>query len=606
MIFIIIYTKKISFILFNVIYIMQKWQVELYDSPMWLLQTFIGVVIALVISIFVISKTHFGKQFWQILRPCLDKKSGQKIILLISLMILLLLTEVRLNVLNTFFYNGLYSALQDAQAQAFWFFALINAGVVGLRTLNAIINDFLDQAVAIKWSEKLNAILIKQWLSNKNYYRLQMRGDSPDNIDQRIQQDTQDFITSTIEFVRGMLNSVISAMEFTIVLWGLSGILSVFGLQIPRGMVFFVFIFVILSTAGAMWIGRPLIRYNFENEKLNGDYRYSLIRVRDHAESIAFYGGEWQENKKLSQRFTDIIRNRWKITRQSVSLNGFNDLLTQGVQLLPLMLQAPRFFSGQIKIGDMHQTVQAFNRLQRALSFFRNFYEEFTEYQARLERLSGFMTSMQKIQQLQQPNYQFNENNLIIQNLNLYLPQDKILLSNINFTVKQGESLLIQGNSGCGKTSLLRTIAGLWSFGSSGNIYRPAHDKILFIPQRAYVPEGSLRQAICYPSIDLYHADLEKVLVDCHLAHLIAMLDIHKDWQHTLSPGELQRVAFARILLSKPALILLDEATSALDEVTEASLYRLINERLSSSIIVSIGHRGTLVEFHQRCLKISG
>ena len=373
---------------------MEKWQIELHATPMWLLQTFGGVLVALALIIALSGKTRFGKQFWHVLKPCLDKKSSRKVLLLAALMIVLLLTEIRLNVLNTFFYNGLYSALQDQKAQAFWFFALINAGVVILRTLNGIINDFLDQSLAIKWSEKLNSVLTERWLADKNYYRLQMRRHTPDNIDQRIQQDAQDFITTTIEFIRGMLNSVLSAIEFTIVLWGLSGILSLFGVEIPRGIVFFVFIFVLLSTVAAMWIGKPLIRYNYDNEKLNGNYRYALIRIRDHAESIAFYNGEWQEKQQLGERFRAIIRNRWKITRQSVGLNGFNDLLTQGVQLLPLMLQAPRFFAGQIKIGDMHQTVQAFNRLQRALSSFRNFEEEFTVYRARLERLSGFLASM--------------------------------------------------------------------------------------------------------------------------------------------------------------------------------------------------------------------
>ena len=374
---------------------MQKWQIELNSSPMWLLQSLLGVVVALAVVVLLVSRTRFGREFWQITRPCLNRSGSLKIVLFMLFILVLLLTEIRLNVLNTFFYNGLYSALQDAKAQAFWFFALINAAVVTLRTLNGIINDFLDQALAIKWSQRLNQVLVSRWMADKNYYRLHMRRAAPDNIDQRIQQDAQDFIASSIEFVRGMIESVVTAIEFTIVLWGLSGILSILGYEIPRGIVFFVFIFALLSTIGAMWVGRPLIRHNFENEKLNGDYRYALIRVRDHAESIAFYHGEAGEEAKLSDSFRAVIRNRWRIARQSVALGGYNTMLTQGVQLLPLMLQAPRFFAGQIKIGDMHQTVQAFTRLQRSLSFFRNFYGKFTAYRARLERLSGFFDSMQ-------------------------------------------------------------------------------------------------------------------------------------------------------------------------------------------------------------------
>ena len=583
---------------------MEKWQIELNATPMWLLQTFGGVVAALVLIVFFAGKTRFGKQFRHVLVPCLNKKSSVKILLLLAVLILLLLTEIRLNVLNTFFYNGLYSALQDQKAQAFWFFALINAGVVLMRTLNGIINDFLDQALAIKWSETLNAVLTDSWLADKNYYRLQMRRAAPDNIDQRIQQDAQDFITSTIEFIRGMLNSVIFAIEFTIVLWGLSGILTLFGYDIPRGIVFFVFIFVLLSTAAAMWIGKPLIRYNYENEKLNGNYRYSLIRVRDHAESIAFYNGEWREQQQLSERFRAIIRNRWRITRQSVGLNGFNDLLTQGVQLLPLMLQAPRFFAGQLKIGDMHQTVQAFNRLQRALSFFRNFYEEFTAYRARLERLSGFLASTRQIRENRRPHTEEVSDGLNLNNVTLYRENGSILLDNINIRLNKGNALLIQGPSGCGKTSLLRSLAGLWPFGSSGHIAKPADSSILFLPQRPYMPQGSLRHAVCYPDIDPHHPDLPATLEACRLPHLTALLDQEDDWQHRLSPGELQRIAFVRILLARPETVLLDEATSALDEATEASLYTLIRQRLPDSIIVSIGHRGTLGAFHTHYLQV--
>lgn len=584
---------------------MQKWQIELNATPLWLLQTFCGVLIALVIAVFLFGQTRFGKQFRQILAPCLNKKNSGKIILLAAAMILLLLTEIRLNVLNTFFYNGLYSALQDQKAQAFWFFALINAGVVLLRTLNGIINDFLDQALAIKWSQKLNQVLTENWLANKNYYRLQLHRDTPDNVDQRIQQDAQDFITTTIEFIRGMLNSILSAIEFTIVLWGLSGILTLFGFNIPRGMVFFVFIFVLLSTFAAMWIGKPLIRYNFDNEKLNGDYRYSLIRIRDHAESIAFYNGEKQEKQQLTDRFSAIIRNRWRIARQSIGLNGFNDLLTQGVQLLPLMLQAPRFFAGQIKIGDMHQTVQAFNRLQRALSFFRNFYEEFTAYRARLERLSGFLSSMKHSENQSQPKIHEISDRLSLDNVALLRSNQNILLDNVNLNARSGDSILIQGPSGCGKTSLLRTLAGLWPFGSSGTISRPPGQDILFVPQRPYVPQGTLAEAICYPNLKPERSNLIAILEACRLANLTEQLDKTDDWQKRLSPGELQRVAFARILLAKPKIVLLDEATSALDEPTEAMLYTLIRQEMPDTIIVSIGHRNTLQEFHNQKIELN-
>lgn len=585
---------------------MQKWQQTLYDTPLWLVYTFAGVVFALLVIVGLVSKTRFGQQFRHVITPCLDKKSCLHILALFALMIVLLLTEIRLNVLSTFMSSGLYTSMQDMNVHAFWLFAAMNATVVLLRTFNGAVNDFFDQALAIKWSERLNAVLVSRWLAHKNYYRLQTRRHAPDNIDQRIQQDAQEFIANTIEFVRGMLNSVLSSMEFAIVLWGLAGVLTVFGINIPHGIVFFVFIFVILATFAAMWIGNPLIKYNYENERLNGDYRYSLIRVRDHAESVAFYQGESLEHQRLSARFAAIIKNRWRIARQSVTLSGFNDMFSQGIQLLPIILQAPRLFAGQIKLGDIQQTVQAFARLQRALSFFRLFYEQFTAYRARLERLSGFLASMEYVPHPQQPARQTDAGCLHLTDVSLLRPNQSVLIDGIHLRVEQGESLLIKGPSGCGKTSLLRLLADLWAFGGGGTIVAPAKSQTMFVPQRSYVPQGSLRDALTYPNIVADDGTLLAVLHACRLPHLANGLDKVKDWQHILSPGELQRVAFARIMLARPQMILLDEATAALDEETEAQLYCLIREELPNSIIVSIGHRSTLEAFHTRSMTILG
>ena len=582
-----------------------KWQQELFATPIWLLQTFISVTIILIVVIWLLKYTRFGREFWHVLRPCLDKKTARRALLMISAMIVLLLTEVRLNVFSTFMTSGLYTSMQDMNAGAFWLFAAMNAAVVLLRAFNGAVNDFFDQAIAIKWSEQLNAVLIQRWLSDKNYYRLQSKRHTPDNIDQRIQQDAQDFIVSTIEFVHGMLNSVLTSLEFAIVLWGLAGVLTVFGINIPHGIVYFVFIFVILATFVAMWIGKPLIHHNYENEKLNGDYRYSLIRIRDHAESVAFYGGEAQEQQSLNQRFAAIIRNKWRIARQSVFLSGFNDMFSSGIKLFPIILQAPRLFAGQIKLGDIQQTVQAFARLQQALSFFRLFYGRFTVYRARLERLYGFMTSMEEPHHSQQPQRQTSLGSLKIQNVTVYRADGEVLLNNLNFQAAAGQSLLIKGPSGCGKTTTLRMLAGLWAFGSSGNVWQPEKQHILFIPQRAYVPQGSLKHVLCYPNIQASNETLIATLNDCLLPQLAERLDEEQDWQHILSPGELQRIGFARVLLSQPQLILLDEATSALDEPTEAHLYTLIRQRLPQSIIISIGHRSTLDAFHSQSIEIT-
>ena len=580
----------------------EQWKIELLNSPLWLVQSFFGVLLFCLIAAFLLRRTAFGQRFERILRPCLARSNRIRVCLLLAALLLMVLLEVRISVLNSFFYKGLYDSLQDRAAAAFWFFTGINSALVVCKIIHALADELLEQVFMIRWLEKLNAALTQSWLAHKNYYRLHMRRHAPDNIDQRIQQDAQDFIASTAELVRGLINAIVSTIEFTVILWNLSGVLSVLGLEIPRGMVMFIYLFILFATATSVWIGRPLVKLNFQNEHFNGNYRYALVRVRDHAESIAFYNGEAAEGRNLRRHFAHIIRNRWQIVFRSLGLNGFNTGITQISNLLPLMLQAPRFFAGQVKIGDMHQTVQAFNRLQRALSFFRNSYKDFTAYQARLERLDGFFQSMQNHLPYRQPQHEAENCILQADKLTLHRNNGDILLSDVSFRAQSGDSILIRGPSGCGKTSLLRALAGLWPFGSSGHMAGPAREHILFVPQRPYTPQGSLRRAICYPNIRPDEHQLAAALEACRLGYLKELLDTEDDWQHKLSPGELQRIAFVRILITRPRLVLLDEATAALDEETEAALYRLIRQELPDSIIVSIGHRSTLNAFHNQII----
>ena len=344
-----------------------------------------------------------------------------------------------------------------------------------------------------------------------------------------------------------------------------------------------------------------MIKLNFDKERLNGDYRYSLIRVRDNAESIAFYGGEAKERSNLQAKFHAIIHNRWVIVRRMLGLDGFNTGVTQIAMILPLMLQAPRFFAGLVKLGDMHQTVQAFNRLMRALSFFRLFYEEFTLYQARLNRLYGFFTKLDELEgtEIHQPVECANK--VSLHHFGIKDGNGKVLLKDLNVDLQNGDALLIQGPSGAGKTSLLKAIAGIYPFDTEGRVERPCSNS-LFLPQRPYMPQGTLREAICYPNIEPKRGELALAMEQCRLSKYIPSLNEANDWQAILSPGELQRVAFIRILLMQPDVIFLDETTSALDEPTEELLYKIIRSRFPNMIILSVGHRCTLQQFHNKQL----
>ena len=580
-----------------------NWQTELNNSLNWILTALFWVILCFSATMLALKQTTFGKKFWCIVSPSMNKKTSIKLILMLLMLFIMILLEVRFSVLNSFFYNGLYSSMQELNIEKFWFFAKLNALLVVAQVIHAIADYFFQQVFEIRWLENLNATLVKRWLNKKKYYRLKYERDLPDNIDQRIEQDAREFITSTVQIVRGVINSVLTTIEFTIILWSLSGVLTLFGFNIEKGVVFFIYAFIIVATLMSIWIGRPLIKLNFTKEKLNGDYRYSLIRVRDNAESIAFYNGEPKEQTFLQHQFRQIIHNRWSIVLKMLGLNSFNSGVTRVAKLLPLMLQAPRFFSGQIKLGDMHQTVQAFNRLMTALSFFRLFYEQFTLYQARLNRLYGFITKMDELDK-QNVHHPFHcSHRVALKNFGIKDEQGNVLLNNLNIHLENGDALLIQGASGTGKTSLLKAIAGIYPFETIGIAEHPCIGS-LFLPQRPYMPQGTLREAICYPNINPSHAELEQTMKDCALGKYIHALNVKNDWQAILSPGELQRVAFIRILLTKPDVVFLDETTSALDETTEYLLYQTIKERLPEMIILSVGHRSTLQQFHNKQLKL--
>lgn len=580
-----------------------NWQSELHNSLNWILTALFWVILCFSVTMLALKKTTFGKKFWCIVSPSINKKTSIKLIIMLLILFIMILLEVRFSVLNSFFYNGLYSSMQELNIEKFWFFAKLNALLVTAQVIHTIADYFFQQVFEIRWLESLNTTLIKRWLNKKKYYRLKYKRDLPDNIDQRIEQDAREFISSTVQIVRGIINSILTTIEFTIILWSLSGILTLFGFNIEKGVVFFIYAFIIFATFMSVWIGRPLIKLNFTKEKLNGDYRYSLIRVRDNAESIAFYNGEPKEQTFLQYQFRQIIHNRWSIVLKMLGLNSFNSGVTRVAKLLPLMLQAPRFFSGQIKLGDMHQTVQAFNRLMTALSFFRLFYEQFTLYQARLNRLYGFITKMDELDK-QNFYHPFHcSRRVALKNFGIKDEQGNILLNNLNINLENGDALLIQGASGTGKTSLLKAIAGIYPFETIGIAEHPCMGS-LFLPQRPYMPQGTLREAICYPNINPSHAELEQTMKDCALGKYIQALNVKNDWQAILSPGELQRVAFIRILLTKPDVVFLDETTSALDETTEHLLYQTIKARLPEMIILSVGHRSTLQQFHNKQLKL--
>lgn len=578
---------------------------EIITSSLWIARTLALTVIFFSLGIFLLVRlTHWGKQFWMFAGGYLSPKRSIKPLLFFVLIVTLTLFSVRLSLVHSTWYNNMYTALQEFNQTVFWEQMILFCFIAGFSVAAALISYYLNQRFSINWIEWLNTELLEKWMDKRAYYKSQYIGNNLDNPDQRIQQDIQSYVKTTLSLSTGVIDAVTSMISYTILLWGLAGPMTLFGIEIPRAMVYLVFAYVIFTTLIAFWLGKPLIRLNFANEKLNANYRYSLIRVKEYAESIAFYAGEKVEKSRLYKQFRAVIDNMWDIVFRALKFSGFNLVVSQISVVFPLLIQVGRYFEKQIKLGDLMQTLQVFGKLHSNLSFFRNTYDSFAEYKATLDRLTGFHYSVEAAQKQSKTDITDHPTDVIFQHLSVKSPMGKILIKDLNLTLTQGNSLLIQGQSGVGKTTLLRTIAGLWSY-AEGKIFCPQHNT-LFLSQRPYLPQGNLLTALYYPdtteNVDL--AKITRVLEQVQLAHLQDRLEQEQDWSRILSLGEQQRLAFARLLLHKPKVAFLDEASASLDEGMEYAMYRLIREELPNTTIISVGHRSTLVPLHQQQLEL--
>ena len=578
---------------------------EIITSSLWIARTLALTVIFFSLGIFLLVRlTHWGKQFWMFAGGYLSPKRSIKPLLFFVLIVTLTLFSVRLSLVHSTWYNNMYTALQEFNQTVFWEQMILFCFIAGFSVAAALISYYLNQRFSINWIEWLNTELLEKWMDKRAYYKSQYIGNNLDNPDQRIQQDIQSYVKTTLSLSTGVIDAVTSMISYTILLWGLAGPMTLLGIEIPRAMVYLVFAYVIFTTLIAFWLGKPLIRLNFANEKLNANYRYSLIRVKEYAESIAFYAGEKVEKRRLYKQFRAVIDNMWDIVFRALKFSGFNLVVSQISVVFPLLIQVGRYFEKQIKLGDLMQTLQVFGKLHSNLSFFRNTYDSFAEYKATLDRLTGFHYSVEAAQKQSKTDITDHPTDVIFQHLSVKSPMGKILIKDLNLTLTQGNSLLIQGQSGVGKTTLLRTIAGLWSY-AEGKIFCPQHNT-LFLSQRPYLPQGNLLTSLYYPdtteNVDL--AKITRVLEQVQLAHLQDRLEQEQDWTRILSLGEQQRLAFARLLLHKPKVAFLDEASASLDEGMEYAMYRLIREELPNTTIISVGHRSTLVPLHQQQLEL--
>jgi vitamin B12/bleomycin/antimicrobial peptide transport system ATP-binding/permease protein len=589
-----------------------NWSTEWLNSLLWVFGVWVLVLIGFaLVGWFLIRRTRWGRQFWRLSGMYfIPRRRGWlawRPIVTVALLLMLTVASVRLDVVLSYQGNGLLTAMQRLDAAAFWKYI----GIFGiLATINVVLVLFtywVSQAQIIHWRLWLNQRMAGDWLSGTAYYRMRFVSTPVDNPDQRIQQDVTSFTSDSQSLGLGAVSSCVGLVSFTIILWQLSGPVTVSGLQIPRAMVFLAFIYVIIATVFAFRVGRPLIRLNFLNELLTASYRYALVRIRDNSENIAFYRGEQVENAGLMGRFAAVIANTWAIVYRSLKFQGFNLVISQIAVIFPYIIQAPRFFSQQITLGDVNQTATAFGQVEGALSFFRLAYDDFASYRASLNRLTGLLDANEEARALPVPVTEQRAAGLGVNDLDVRLPDGQPLLTNLDLNLAGGESLLVKGPSGSGKTTLLRSLAGLWPY-VDGSIERPMNGEAMFCGQQPYLPQGTLRTALAYPSPTETLSDdvATETLRAVQLGHLADRLDMETDWSRTLSPGEQQRLAFGRILITRPSLAFFDETTSALDEGMEHAIYELVRERMPDCTIVSVGHRSSLENLHNNELILLG
>jgi putative ATP-binding cassette transporter len=429
-----------------------------------------------------------------------------------------------------------------------------------------------------------------------------------DNPDQRIADDLRLFVDYTLTLSLGLLSAVVTLVSFLAILWGLSGTLEIWGVSIPGYMVWAALIYAIAGSVLTHVIGRPLIKLDFNQQRYEADFRFSLVRIRENSEGVALYRGEPEELTGLKQRFGAVIGNWWALMLKQKQLTWFTSFYGQLAIIFPLVVASPRFFSGQVQLGAIFQTASAFGQVQGALSWFISSYTNFATWKATVDRLIGFTEAMSEVHaEAGKPTGERVEDGdrLSIEQLSLQLPQGTALLSNTSVELKPHDDVLVTGPSGSGKSTLFRALAGIWPYWK-GRIKLPQGAKLLFLPQKPYLPIGTLKHAVAYPGDPTRFSDDEVIsaLKAVGLSRPGEDLERSENWAQVLSGGEQQRLAFARALLNKPDWLFLDEATASLPEEDQEALYGMLKERLPATTLVSIGHRTSLAKFHPRKLLV--
>lgn len=546
--------------------------------------------------------TGFLKAFWRLTKPYWVSEQRAKgitlLVTVVGLVLMMVYLEVQFNRWNRDFYNTF-----ENRDQAEFFRQLGMFGLLALTwIITAVYRLYFLQMLQIEWRTWLTDRFLADWMKDQAYYRMQLVDRGTDNPDQRIAEDLRLFVELTLSLSLGLLSAVVTLVSFILILWTLSGALTLFGITIPGYMVWVAVVYAFVGSWLTHFIGRPLIRLDFNQQRFEADFRFSLVRLRENSEGVALYRGEREELEGFRGRFAAVIGNWWSLMLKQKQLGWFTSFYSQLAIIFPYIVVSPRFFAGQIPLGGIFQTASAFGQVQGALSWFIGAYPQFASWKATVDRLIGFAATLDKVRsgKVEGERLESADDTLTIEDLALQLPQGKTLLAPTTLRLERGRHVLVTGPSGSGKSTLFRALAGIWPYWK-GRIRLPKGVRTLFLPQKPYLPIGALKDAVAYPGEASDHADHEiaEALRAVGLEGLAGELERSENWAQVLSGGEQQRLAFARALLYRPDWLFLDEATASLRDEDQRRLYALLQERLPATTLVSIGHRENLAEHHQ-------
>lgn len=561
----------------------------------------------------------FLRDAWRLAKPYFAHSEERwSARLLLAAIVALNLALVGMTVILNFWNRAFYNTLQEKDLKGFtdlllfyrWDekdgflpgFTVIAMVYIGV----AVYRTYLNQWLRIKWRRWMTEELLGRWLADRAYYRIGLEAAGghatigTDNPDQRIAEDLSNFVADSLSLSIDLLSNVVTLFSFLAILWGLSGPLEVAGVTVPGYLVWVALVYSVLGTWIAHRVGWPLAALNFRQQRVEADFRFALVRLRENIEGVALYGGEREENRGLTDRFAALAANWWQIMQRTKMLNAFTAGYNQIAIIFPYVVIAPRYFSGALTLGDLTQTADAFGQVQGAMSWFVSAYTSLASWRATVERLATFERAIVKARAAEQGLTRVEAAGFGLQDATLALPGGQILVEHADLELNRGEWVVVTGRSGSGKSTLFRALAGIWPF--ARGVVRRGAGTSLFLPQRPYFPLGTLRHVVSYPAAaDAFdEADVKDAISAVGLAALLPRLDEEDAWGQRLSGGEQQRLAVARALLARPDWLFLDEATASLDPASESALYALLRERLPETTIVSIAHRPDVAAAHGR------